>query len=119
MGQGSTERDEITAWGLLNILPATYEWDPSIYEDQQTQRLSSALYVCLSFVCDEDIYRFRSWFFVFLIFLFLPLPPTHGPGLPPVDFSPWDKSQHLQVFESPPSVYFSPLSSPQSPLSIL
>lgn len=52
-----------------------------------------------------------------LSFLFSPS-PIYGSGLPLVDFSPWDRPQHLQVFKKPPIIYFIPLSCPPSPLLI-
>ncbi len=40
--------------------------------------------------------------------------------LPPVDFSHWDRSQHLQVsIQEPLSNYPVPLSSPPAPIQIL
>lgn len=52
-----------------------------------------------------------------LSFLFSPS-PIYGSGLPLVDFLPWDRPQHLQVFKKPPIIYFIPLSCPPSPLLI-
>lgn len=61
-------------------------------------------------------------FFYSLSFLFSPLPAIHGSGLPYADFLPWDRSQYLQVFQSPKAFISSPsvvpLSRPLSPFLI-
>ena len=83
---------------------------------QQTQHLSSALYTRLSFVCQMEIHIIPVLDFLYsLSSFFSPAPPSMDRDYPPVDFSPRDRSQHLQVFKSP-QAFISSLSVAPHPL---
>ena len=93
----------------------------SIYKSLGTYSTSKQHIICFVWVL---FVKWKYILFSFLIFcipylsFFLPL-PIHGSGLTPRGFFTLGQAMTSTSIQDPPSVYFIPLSSPPSPLSML